>query len=129
MTNNYDNVITSLARLEEERDLVKAKLEISSDQHTTNEFTILTGTCPRKDRYIIERLLFRKTHGHSYIIFKDRDREDQRDMFICFVSKGVYKNISNKINNLFNLNKATIYDLPNLQQHLVNYEQELDKRI
>lgn len=83
---------------------------------------VLTGTCPRKDRYIIERLLFRKTHGHSYIIFKDRDSEDQRDLFICFVNKGVYKNISNKLNILFTLNKATLYDLPNLQEHLSNYE-------
>ncbi len=86
---------------------------------------ILTGTCPRRDRYIIERLLFRKTHGHSYIIFKDRESEDQRDLFVCFVSKGIYKNIASKLNNLFNLNKATLYDLPNLREHLMNYEAEL----
>jgi len=26
-----------------------------------NEFIILTGICPRKNRYMIERLIFRKT--------------------------------------------------------------------
>lgn len=122
MTTNYDNVISDLCRLEEERDLVNAKLELTSHQTNSNEFVILTGTCHRKDRYIIERLLFRKTHGHSYIIFKDRDSEDQRDLFICFVNKGVYKNISNKLNVLFTLNKAILYDLPNVQNHLINYE-------
>jgi hypothetical protein len=66
-------------------------------------------------RYIIERLIFRKTQGHSYIIFKDRDSESHRDMFICFVNKGVYKNVSSKLINLFGLNKAVIYDLPNVE--------------
>ena len=90
------------------------KLEIISKQSDSNEFIILTGTCHRKVKYIIERLIFRKTQGHSYIIFKDRNGELERDMFICFVNKGIYKNISSKLNNLFSINNATIYDLPNL---------------
>lgn len=42
-------------------------------------------------------------------------------MFICFVNKGVYKNITSKLKNLFDLNKAILYDLPNLEEHLNNY--------
>lgn len=96
-------------------------MEIGSRELASNEFVILTGTCFRKDRYIIERLLFRKTHGHSYIIFKDRISENHRDLFLCFVSKGVYKNVSGKLKNLFDLNKAVLYELPNLKEHLSNY--------
>lgn len=101
MTDSYDNVVNDLCRLEEERDLVRAKLEIAGKQNVDNQFVVLTGTCFRKDRYIIEKLLFRRTHGHSYIVFKDRDSENNRDMFICFVNKGVYKNISTRLNTLF----------------------------
>ena len=90
---------------------------------------VITGTCHRKVKYIIEKLIFRKTHGHSYIIFKDRQSELERDMFICFVNKGVYKNISAKLNNMFSINNATIYDLPNLMEHLNNYEETLNKKI
>lgn len=36
MTNNYDNVISDLCRLEEERDLVKAKLELVSQQENSS---------------------------------------------------------------------------------------------
>lgn len=46
-------------------------------------------------------------------------------MFLCFINKGVYKNISNKINNIFNINRAILYDLPNMENHLVNYQQTL----
>ena len=42
-------------------------------------------------------------------------------MFLCFVNKGMYKNISSKLNNMFAINNATIYDLPNVVDHLVNY--------
>ena len=73
MTDNYDKIIADLNKLEEECDLVRLKLEIVAKYGKNNEFTILTGTCPRKSRYIIERLIFRKTQGHSFIIFKDRD--------------------------------------------------------
>ena len=121
MTANYDSIVSDICRIQEERDLIRVKLELTSREEHTSEFVVLTGTCPRKDRYIIERLIFRKTHGHSYIIFKDRDSEDTRDMFICFVHKGVYKNISHKLNTVFSLNKATLYELPNLKQHLLSY--------
>lgn len=94
----------------------------------STEFVMLTGTCPKKDRYIIEKLLFRKTHGHSFITFKDRKAESQRDMFICFINKGIYKNINNKINNIFSINRATLYDLPNMENHLVNYSETLQQK-
>lgn len=87
---------------------------------------MITGTCPRRDKYIIERLLFRKTHGHSFIAFRDRDHASQRDMFLCFINKGVHKNISKKIDNIFNINRSTIYELPNMENHLINYEQTLE---
>lgn len=87
---------------------------------------MVTGTCPRKDRHIIEKMIFRKTHGHSYIAFRDRNHSSERDMFLCFINKGVYKNISNKINNIFNINRATLYDLPNMENHLLNYQQTLE---
>ena len=50
-------------------------------------------------------------------------------MFICFVNKGIYKNISSKLNNLFAINNATIYELPNLAEHLHSYEFTLNKKI
>lgn len=46
-------------------------------------------------------------------------------MFLCFVSKGIYKNISTKLENMFAINNATIYDLPNVIDHLHNYQQKL----
>lgn len=46
-------------------------------------------------------------------------------MFVCFVNRGVYKNISNKINNIFTLNKGVLYELPNMTEHLTNYKQKL----
>jgi hypothetical protein len=129
MTSNYDSVVADLCRLEEERDLVRLKLEIVASQSNSNEFVVITGTCPRKLRYILERLLFRKTHGHSFIIFKDRDSELEMDMFICFVSKGIHKNISTKLATMFAVNQVTIYDLPNVEEHLLSYENTLEKRL
>jgi len=64
--------VANVNQIDEELDLIKAKLEIVSGDFNSNEFIIITGTCPRKSRYIIERLIFRKTQGHSYIVFKDR---------------------------------------------------------
>jgi len=101
MASNYDNVVNSVAQIEEEVDLVRAKLEAVSGSFNSSEFTMLTGTCPRKNKHIIERLLFRRTHGHCYIVFKDRDHSSGRDIFICFVSRGIYKNASGKINKIF----------------------------
>ena len=49
-------------------------------------------------------------------------------MFFCFINKGIYKNISNKINNIFLINRATIYDLPNMEGHLLNYQQTLTEK-
>lgn len=53
MAANYDNLVSNVAHLEEELDLVKAKLEIVKGKFNSNEFVMITGTCPRKDRYII----------------------------------------------------------------------------
>lgn len=125
MSANYDNLVSSIAQLDEELDLVDVKLEVVVGSFNSSEFVMLTGTCPRRDRYIIERLIFRKTHGHSYIVFKDREHSSGRDMFVCFVNRGVYKNISNKINNIFTLNKGVLYELPNMTEHLTNYKQKL----
>ena len=73
MSNNYDSVLTKVSDIEEELDLVQAKLEIIKGKFDSNEFVMVTGTCPRKDRHIIEKMIFRKTHGHSYIAFRDRN--------------------------------------------------------
>jgi len=72
MAANHDSLVANVNQIDEELDLIKAKLEIVSGDFNSNEFIIITGTCPRKSRYIIERLIFRKTQGHSYIVFKDR---------------------------------------------------------
>lgn len=53
MASNYDNVVNSVTQIEEEVDLVRAKLEAVSDSFNSSEFVMLTGTCPRKDRHII----------------------------------------------------------------------------
>ena len=107
LTSNHDSVNRNLEKTSEELDLVKAKLEVAqwNEKSGGGEFAMLTGACPRNRRYIIERLVFRKTQGHSYVIFKDRDgKHNNRDMFICFVNKGLYKTISAKLNAMLVIN-------------------------
>lgn len=53
LTMSYDNLLTDIARLEEERDLVQVKNEIMSKKTDLYEFVVLTGTCPRTVKFII----------------------------------------------------------------------------
>lgn len=53
MANNYDNIMGKVAAIEEELDLVEAKLQIIKGKTDSNQFMMLTGTCPRKQRHII----------------------------------------------------------------------------
>ena len=53
MANNYDNIMGKVAAIEEELDLVEAKLQIIKGKSDSNQFMMLTGTCPRKQRHII----------------------------------------------------------------------------
>ena len=129
LSQNHDSIAGNLERSSEELDLVRTKLEVVRGNYNSSEFAMLTGTCARKRRYIIERLVFRKTQGHSYMVFKDReDYVHQRDMFICFVNKGLYRSISQKLNAILLLNECTLYELPNLEQHLLNYQDQLAQR-
>ena len=76
MTTNFDSVMSTVDHIDEEIDTLRVKLEIIDNNYLSEEFVIITGVCAVKDKHIIERMIFRKTHGHSYLIF--RKRPDQK---------------------------------------------------
>ena len=49
-------------------------------------------------------------------------------MFILFVNKGIFKVINAKIMNIFRINNGTIYELPNMSNHLINYKETLSAK-
>lgn len=59
----------------------------------SNEFAMLTGSMMNKDRFMIEKIMFRKTRGHSFMVARQSERFDDRSVFVYFISQGIFKHI------------------------------------
>lgn len=94
LTRVYDRFCVQVGRNLEEVEVGRLKMEtIRNKDFLSREFALLTGSCFNKDRYMLERLIFRKTHGHAYLVWASSPQFSERSIFICFINQGIYKHV------------------------------------
>ena len=99
LSRNYDNFLSIQRKFVEELDCLRVKLEICQNRDILDEFHIITGVCPLPNKLILERLIFRKSRGHSVISFRERPSGEASDtcVFICLMNKNVYRHIGYRL--------------------------------
>ena len=77
---------------------------------------------------VLERLIFRKSRGHSFLIFKPRPNHPETSVFLCFMNKNMHKHIGEKVYKACTCNDVSIYELPDMMKNLQEYEKILMKK-
>lgn len=129
LSKNYDNFLRIRRDFEEELDCIRTKFEVCQKREILDEFVIIAGVCPLETKPILERLLFRKSRGHSIVSFRSREADPKTCIFLCLMNKNVYKHIGDKVLKACQSNEVRLYDLPNLPNHLMEYELVVQKKL
>ena len=86
---------------------------------------MISGICHNQNIKILERLIFRKSKGHSITFFRSRERDLHKSVFLCFMNKKMHAHISHKIVKACECNDVCFYDLPNEIRNMKTHENRL----
>lgn len=53
MSDNYDHFMTLKQQLDEEIDTLRAKVSVCEDKEFQEEFVVISGVCPNKDKLML----------------------------------------------------------------------------